>query len=206
MFRKIYFVLLMLMVGIVADAQLYMVVQMKDHTYKSYEVNDKLKVTWEVDSNSLTTNSPEGTVGMLNGREAIVFDFGSKAGKKAMAIQNVGATDTQKLGNTYTWWEVQDLSFNDNWYLLDAYKMNAMLNTATQIDDLSDYNLMTLWFNGSRLDFPMTTKITGDYWTSTGDDDVNAISVCFAGGIGPNIFNRSIGKGESFPIRLCHDL
>lgn len=153
----------------------------------------------------LSSDSPVGTLGMYHGVEAIVLQD-SDGKKYAMAIQNVGATDTQKLGNTYTWWQVQDLSFDDDWYLLDAYKMNAMLNTATKIDDLSDYNLMTLWFNGSRLDFPMTTKITGDYWTSTGDDDVNAISVCFAGGIGPNIFNRSIDKGESFPIRLCHDL
>ena len=50
----------------------------------------------------LSEASAEGTVGVLDGREAIVVDLGGSIGKVAIATLNAGATNTNDFsGSTY---------------------------------------------------------------------------------------------------------
>lgn len=69
----------------------------------------------------LTWDSPEGTVGMLDGREAMVVNFGNGIGKLAMATMNIGASTYTEAGTFYTWYEAVQKQNNGElgggWYL-----------------------------------------------------------------------------------------
>lgn len=69
----------------------------------------------------LTWDSPEGAVGMLDGREAMVVNFGDGIGKLAMATMNIGASTYTEAGTFYTWYEAVQKQNNGElgggWYL-----------------------------------------------------------------------------------------
>lgn len=79
----------------------------------------------------LNKHTDIGTIGMLNGREAIVVDLGGTIGKVAIATMNVGATSVDKgagtdsqascYGKYFTFAQAQDLNSADfggiGWYI-----------------------------------------------------------------------------------------
>lgn len=58
--------------------------------------DDNLPLTWD---------SPVGTVGILDGREAMVVEYGGIIGKVAIATKNVGANTDTETGPFYTWYD-----------------------------------------------------------------------------------------------------
>lgn len=52
---------------------------------------DEKKSLPQIKSEELRADSPEGTVGIIDGREGIVFDLGEQLGKVIVATMNVGA-------------------------------------------------------------------------------------------------------------------
>lgn len=77
--------------------------------------------------NALTADSPVGTIGTINGREAMVVDLGGEIGRVAVATMNEWATEDNPYGPTNTLYYVQThYSPQNNWYLPSKAEMNAL--------------------------------------------------------------------------------
>ncbi len=87
----------------------------------------------------LSEVSAEGTVGVLDGREAIVVDLGGSIGKVAIATLNAGATNTNDFsGSTYNDYNGDKQGFStissgltDGWYVPTKDEMEALMNRLT---------------------------------------------------------------------------
>lgn len=87
----------------------------------------------------LSEASAEGTVGVLDGREAIVVDLGGSIGKVAIATLNAGATNTNDFsGSTYNDYNGDKQGFStissgltDGWYVPTKDEMEALMNRLT---------------------------------------------------------------------------
>lgn len=82
----------------------------------------------------LSEVSPEGAIGTLNGREAIVVDLGGKIGKVAIATKNIGAADPYQRGQTFTFEDLNDpakTGLYDGWRVPSKEELQALLNKLT---------------------------------------------------------------------------
>ena len=76
--------------------------------------------TVKAQEESLTMLSPVGTIGTLDGREAMVVDLGGTIGKVAIATKNVGATNVYDYGTPFSAEDALDSDKNgltDGWYV-----------------------------------------------------------------------------------------
>ena len=76
--------------------------------------------TVKAQEESLTMLSPVGTIGTLDGREAMVVDLGGSIGKVAIATMNVGATNVNDYGTPFSAEDALDSDKNgltDGWYV-----------------------------------------------------------------------------------------
>lgn len=131
---------LLLAVCGMTSAQTYLNVKTADNKYKSFEVTEELELTWgeklEKDpAEGININSPVGTIGMLNGREAIVVDLGTAEApnKVAIATMNVGATSIDVApdcyGNLLNFNDANDetkTGLKDGWYVPSKEELEAL--------------------------------------------------------------------------------
>lgn len=79
----------------------------------------------------LTYSDPAGTIGVLNGRKAIVVD--ANGYKFALAMENVGATEANPLGTPFhmderhTQEDLDMLGLTDGWRLPSAYEWSQLI-------------------------------------------------------------------------------
>ncbi len=96
-----------------------------------------LTVCSTMKAENLTTESAVGTVGTLDGREAMVVNLGEGIGKVAIATKNVGA-DVNDYGTLFTIAEANDLSktgLTDGWYIPTDVEMGVVMNMDKLIFD-----------------------------------------------------------------------
>ena len=85
--------------------------------------------TVKAQEESLTMLSPVGTIGTLDGREAMVVDLGGSIGKVAIATMNVGATSIDDAGKQFNMAEANNPATNgltDGWYVPSADELTAL--------------------------------------------------------------------------------
>ena len=85
--------------------------------------------TVKAQEESLTMLSPVGTIGTLDGREAMVVDLGGSIGKVAIATMNVGATSVDDAGKQFNMAEANNPATNgltDGWYVPSADELTAL--------------------------------------------------------------------------------
>lgn len=79
----------------------------------------------------LSEASEEGTIGMFNGREAIVVDLGGKIGKVAIATFNVGATPSNDYNGARQSFNTASNGLTDGWYVPSKDEMEALMARIT---------------------------------------------------------------------------
>lgn len=114
----------------------------------------------------LSWDSPEGTRGMLDGRECVVVDYGGNIGKVAIATMNVGAKNEEDAGTLCTWYDAilaqNRGDWGAGWHM--PYEREATLS-GSRTDDLQN-NVATFHFPGaSELKFPLA-----GYYSSYSND------------------------------------
>ena len=85
--------------------------------------------TVKAQEESLTMLSPVGTIGTLDGREAMVVDLGGDIGMVAIATMNVGATSIDDAGKQFYMTEANAPANNgltDGWYVPSADELIAL--------------------------------------------------------------------------------
>lgn len=101
-----------------------------------YSVNKTVDSSMKL---KLTKDMPVGTLGVVNGREAIVVDLGVPYGKVGIALMNEGATSIYRengeytnLGTRYNFQEAVELNddkaFGEGWYLPTKEEFEALAN------------------------------------------------------------------------------
>lgn len=87
---------------------------------------------------TLTAESEVGTIGTLDGREAMVVDLGGSIGKVAVATRNVGATDVNDYGTSFSAEDALDPDKNgltDGWYVPSMEELVALSENLKDNDD-----------------------------------------------------------------------
>lgn len=188
--------------------------------------NKVYSITKMVPPTSLTKAHPVGTIGMLDGREAIVVDLGPEGGKVAVALKNEGASSASEAGTYYTWTEANALTVSGGWYLpsqLEYARMNSY-NTHQIETDESDNKIGISWswtfgthtnklylpFGGYYL--PSTTSNegvhAGYYWTSSKNNNINNnyYTAQYCTGGQDYDTSKSLIKDCKLTVRLFHQL
>lgn len=120
--RILYIATLMLAMTSVAFAE------SDDVTAMRLTFNNNVRIVPE----GLSDASPEGTVGMLNGREAIVVDLGGTIGKVAIATVNAGGT--APYGRLFYYSNAinpEENGLTDGWYIPSKDEMDALKDRLT---------------------------------------------------------------------------
>lgn len=135
-----------------------------------------------VQAEELTQQSAEGTVGTLNGREAIVVDLGGSIGKVAIATQNVATYAFNDYnGEKYSFTDAHNFSLN-GWYVPSKEEMEALMVRLTWNASKSglwqgtkagaeiDFGRTSLFLPAAGYDYDNQTYSPTSqcvYWTST---------------------------------------
>lgn len=114
----------------------------------------------------LSTLSPEGATGYIDGREAIVVDLGGNIGKVAIATSNVGANNATEKGTEFYYSDANNPNMNgliNGWHVPTIDELQALLSRLTwgKIDEIaepSEYQA-TVSFGNSTLILPSTGAI-----------------------------------------------
>ena len=116
---------------------------------------------------TLTAESAVGTVGILAGREAMVVYLGGSIGKVAVATRNVGATDVNDYGTSFSAEDALDPDKNgltDGWYVPSMEELVALSENLKDNDDKdSKYGLEWQVSETATLYVPATILIYGEY-------------------------------------------
>lgn len=162
-------------------------------------------------ADGLTNHSSVGSVGMLNGREAIVVELmvNSTLKKLAIATMNVGASSVSDAGNYYNFNDAKNLDLGDGWHVPSRTELYALvaLNGGTW-----DSDKYTWTINGSELTFPAAGYIDsnatdvsmagtiGNYWSSYDIADILFCFLAFDSSITLKVDNTE-DKTRRFPVR-----
>ena len=115
----------------------------------------------------LNDESAVGTIGTLNGREAMVVDLGGSIGKVAVATRNVGATDVNDYGTSFSAEDALDPDKNGltgGWYVPSMEELVALSENLKDNDDKdSKYGLEWQVSETATLYVPATILIYGEY-------------------------------------------
>lgn len=215
-FRTICAVLLILANIAISQAQTatYMNVKDKDGKYHSYKVSPKLSVAWGIRMDDvLCKDSPEGAVGVLAGRDAIVVDLGGSIGKVAVALANVGADSAEDTGSYFNFNDANNpdiTGLSDDWYVPSPDEMQALAGVASQwnadkrgrewIFEVPQGKTTSLFFpapvNQSGSDY------VGYYWTNKADYDYGIDFYVSSGGMSKDASEKSY----NYNIRPFHAL
>lgn len=77
---------------------------------------------------ALTADDPVGTIGMIDGREAMVVDLGGSMGKYAIALRNEGATSENDYGTYYEGDDSYKAFKSGSWCLPSKEELEAFYN------------------------------------------------------------------------------
>ena len=91
----------------------------------------------------LNNESAVGTIGTLDGREAMVVDLGGSIGKVAIATMNVGATNVNDYGTPFSAEDALDSDKNgltDGWYVPSREELVALSENIKDNDDVIENN------------------------------------------------------------------
>ena len=121
----------------------------------------------------LNDESAVGTIGTLDGREAMVVDLGGSIGKVAIALENVGATAEDAFGTRFSttsgatnFYDPETYKLEDGWYVPSQDELTALKSLLAWKSD----NSAVYYTNHSDLQFPLRKygqSYYGDYITST---------------------------------------
>ena len=121
----------------------------------------------------LNDESAVGTIGTLNGREAMVVDLGGSIGKVAIALENVGAIAEDAFGTHFSttsgapnFYDPETYKLKDGWYVPSQDELTALKSLLVWKSD----NSAVYYTNHSDLQFPLRPSgqsYYGYYITST---------------------------------------
>ncbi|MCQ2198044.1 MAG: hypothetical protein MJZ60_11040, partial [Bacteroidaceae bacterium] len=132
---------------------------------------------------TITASSPVGTIGMLDGREGIVVDFGGSIGKVVVATMNVGATsvDYATAADNATCYGVQ---YN-----------------AQDASDPSKMGLADGWRAPKQAELKALYELSGGAWSAADYDNHKAAGYVWTIGTGENqntLFLPAAGYGNAY--------
>ena len=167
---------------------------------------------------ALTLESEVGTIGTLNGREAMVVDLGGSIGKVAIALENVGATAEDAFGTRFSttsgatnFYDPETYKLEDGWYVPSQDELSALKSLLAWKSD----NSAVYYTNHSDLQFPLrkyeqsyygyyvtsTTSVSGTY------TDYAYLYIAYGDGSGTRSISMSEGHNQSdCAIRPFHKL
>ena len=125
-------------------------------------------------SEDLTSESAVGTIGTLDGREAMVVYLGGSIGKVAIATMNLGATDVNDYGTQFSSeadFDPASLNLTDGWYVPTIEELSALkdiLQTSSDNTGL-EYTVgeSTLFLPGVEHDLSGKIMYVGKYMSSS---------------------------------------
>ncbi len=166
----------------------------------------------------LNDESAVGTIGTLNGREAMVVDLGGSIGKVAIALENVGATAEDAFGTRFSttsgatnFYDPETYKLEDGWYVPSQDELTALKSLLAWKSD----NSAVYYTNHSDLQFPLrkheqsyygyyvtsTTSVSGTY------TDYAYLYIAYGDGSGTRSISMSEGHNQSdCAIRPFHKL
>ena len=166
----------------------------------------------------LNDESAVGTIGTLNGREAMVVDLGGSIGKVAIALENVGATAEDAFGTRFSitsgatnFYDPETYKLKDGWYVPSQDELTALKSLLVWKSD----NSAVYYTNHSDLQFPLrpsgqsyygyyitsTTSVSGTY------TDYAYLYIAYGDGSGTRSISMSEGHNQNdFAIRPFHKL
>ena len=123
---------------------------------------------------TLTAESAVGTIGTLNGREAMVVDLGGSIGKVAIATMNLGATDVNDYGTQFSSeadFDPASLNLTDGWYVPTIEELSALKDRLQPSSDNTglEYTVgeSTLFLPGVEHDLSGKIMYVGKYMSSS---------------------------------------
>ena len=166
----------------------------------------------------LNDESAVGTIGTLNGREAMVVDLGGSIGKVAIALENVGAIAEDAFGTRFSttsgapnFYDPETYKLEDGWYVPSQDELSALKSLLAWKSD----NSAVYYTNHSDLQFPLrkyeqsyygyyvtsTTSVSGTY------TDYAYLYIAYGDGSGTRSISMSEGHNQSdCAIRPFHKL
>lgn len=166
----------------------------------------------------LNDESAVGTIGTLDGREAMVVDLGGSIGKVAIALENVGATAEDAFGTRFSitsgatnFYDPETYKLKDGWYVPSQDELTALKSLLVWKSD----NSAVYYTSHSDLQFPLrpsgqsyygyyitsTTSVSGTY------TDYAYLYIAYGDGSGTRSISMSEGHNQSdCAIRPFHKL
>ena len=166
----------------------------------------------------LNDESAVGTIGTLDGREAMVVDLGGSIGKVAIALENVGATAEDAFGTRFSitsgapnFYDPETYKLKDGWYVPSQDELSALKSLLVWKSD----NSAVYYTSHSDLQFPLrpsgqsyygyyitsTTSVSGTY------TDYAYLYIAYGDGSGTRSISMSEGHNQSdCAIRPFHKL
>ena len=162
---------------------------------------------------TLTAESEVGTVGTLDGREAMVVYLGGSIGKVAVATRNVGATNVNDYGTQFSSeadFDPASLNLTDGWYVPTIEELSALKDRLQPSSDNTglEYTVgeSTLFLPGVEHDLSGKIMYVGKYMSSS---QLNTIYHSLAFYFYPkNRIQTGDNRGQQYPatIRPFHKL
>ena len=162
----------------------------------------------------LNDESAVGTIGTLNGREAMVVDLGGSIGKVAVATRNVGATDVNDYGTSFSAEDALDPDKNGltgGWYVPSMEELVALSENLKDNDDKdSKYGLEWQVSETATLYVPATILIYGEYggfyMSSSQSKSILAFIYDATKGLTKMVVDNQVTTYPQFAIRPFHKL
>ena len=161
----------------------------------------------------LNDESAVGTIGTLNGREAMVVDLGGSIGKVAVATRNVGATDVNDYGTQFSSeadFDPASLNLTDGWYVPTIEELSALKDRLQPSSDNTGFEYTVgesaLFLPGVEHDLSGKIMYVGKYMSSS---QLNTIYHSLAFYFYPkNRIQTGDNRGQQYPatIRPFHKL
>lgn len=124
---------------------------------------------------TISKESPEGTVGMLHGREAMVVSLGSGIGYVAIATSNIGADASNGYRGTYfnndNYDDPKVNGLTDGWHIPTYNEMQAIINRLGWTTNMTGpwagvKNGAEVYFASGSLLFPCTGRMGTDSYNN----------------------------------------
>ncbi|MDO4823742.1 MAG: leucine-rich repeat domain-containing protein, partial [Bacteroidales bacterium] len=149
-----------------------------------------------------------------NGREAMVVDLGGSIGKVAVATRNLGATDVNDYGTSFSAEDALDPDKNgltDGWYVPSMEELVALSENLKDNDDKdSKYGLEWQVSETATLYVPATILIYGEYggfyMSSSQNKSILAFIYDTTKGLTKMVVDNQVTTYPQFAIRPFHKL
>lgn len=167
------------------------------------------------DNVPLTKDSPEGTIGVIEGREAMVVDLGGTIGKVAIATKNIGASSATAAGSYYNFVGAKAaLVTSGGWYVPSKDELTALIGIpSSHVGSCQEWVIGTgdnqhkLYFNWAGWYDNNGNKTDGYlfYWSGTEDPSKSTRAYCTYGNT-LDLLVMPYNKESRFQVRPFHKL